>query len=79
MTDVGSAPSEQASAASGVRQRRRGSRRSDTAVPEAADPAGQSTNAIARLLATDMREDLLAIMGEIIRAQRLRRAARLQP
>ena len=35
------------------------------AVPEAADPVGQSTNAIARLLATDMREDLLALMREI--------------
>jgi excisionase family DNA binding protein len=35
------------------------------AVPEAADPAGQNTNAIAWLLATDMREDLLAIIREI--------------
>jgi hypothetical protein len=34
-------------------------------VPEATDPVGQSTNAIARLLATDLREDLLAIMREI--------------
>ena len=64
-TDIGNSPSEQASAAPAVRQRRRGSRRSDTAAPEAADPVGQSTNAIARLLATDMREDLLAIMREI--------------
>ena len=36
------------------------------AVPEAVDPVGQSTNAIVRLLATDMREDLLAIMREIL-------------
>jgi excisionase family DNA binding protein len=36
------------------------------AVPETADPVRQSTNAIARLLATDMREDLLAIMREIL-------------
>jgi excisionase family DNA binding protein len=36
------------------------------AVPEVADPVGQSTNAIARLLVTDMREDLLAIMREIV-------------
>ena len=35
------------------------------AVPEAADPVGQSANAIARQLATDMGEDLLAIMREI--------------
>jgi excisionase family DNA binding protein len=35
------------------------------AVPEAADPVGQGANALARLLATDMREDLLAIMREI--------------
>jgi excisionase family DNA binding protein len=34
-------------------------------VPQAADPAGQSTNAIARLLASDIRDDLLAIMREI--------------
>ena len=34
-------------------------------MPEATDPVGQSTNAIARLLATDLREDLLAIMREI--------------
>ena len=36
------------------------------AVPDAADPAELSANAIARLLATDMLEDLLAIMREII-------------
>ncbi len=36
------------------------------AVPETVDPGGQSANAIARLLATDMREDLLAIMREIL-------------
>jgi excisionase family DNA binding protein len=35
------------------------------AVPDAVDPAEQSTDAIARLLATDIREDLLAIMREI--------------
>jgi excisionase family DNA binding protein len=35
------------------------------AVPEAADQAGLSTSAIARLLASDMREELLAIMREI--------------
>jgi excisionase family DNA binding protein len=35
------------------------------AVPQASDPVGQSADAIARLLATDMREDLLAIMCEI--------------
>jgi hypothetical protein len=34
-------------------------------VPDAADPIELSTNAIARLLATDMREELLAIMREI--------------
>jgi excisionase family DNA binding protein len=32
---------------------------------EAADPVGRSANAIARLLATDMREELLAIMHEV--------------
>jgi hypothetical protein len=31
------------------------------AVSEAADPDGQSTNAIARLPVTDMREDLLGL------------------
>ena len=36
------------------------------AVPETVDPGGQSANAIARMLATDMREDLLAIMREIL-------------
>ena len=36
------------------------------AVPETVGPGGQSANAIARLLATDMREDLLAIMREIL-------------
>ncbi len=41
-------------------------RGSDMAVPETVDPDGQSANAIARLLATDMREDLLAIMREIL-------------
>jgi excisionase family DNA binding protein len=35
-------------------------------VPEAADPAVQGTNTIARLLATDIREDLLAITREIL-------------
>ena len=34
-------------------------------MPEAADPAEPSTNAIARLLATEMREDLLAMVREI--------------
>lgn len=64
-TDIGNAPPEQASAAPAVRQRRRGGRRSDLAVPEVADPVGHSTDAIARLLATDVREDVLAIMREI--------------
>jgi excisionase family DNA binding protein len=35
-------------------------------VPEAVDPVGQSTSAIARLLATDMRDDLLVVMREIL-------------
>jgi hypothetical protein len=35
------------------------------AVPAAAEPVELSTNAIAQLLATDMREELLAIMCEI--------------
>jgi hypothetical protein len=47
-------------------------------VPDAADPVELSTSAIARLLASDMLEELLAIMHEIF-AQRLRRAARPQP
>ena len=65
-TNVGNSPSEQVAIARGVRQRRRRRRGNDMVVPEAADPAGQSTNAIARLLATDMREDLLAIIREIL-------------
>jgi excisionase family DNA binding protein len=44
-------------------------------VPEAADPAGQSTTAIARLLATDMREDLLAIIREILKRNAFERLA----
>ena len=64
-TDVGSSPLEQASAATGPRQRRRGSRSSDAAVPDVIGPVELSANAIARLLATDMRADLLAIMREI--------------
>jgi excisionase family DNA binding protein len=35
------------------------------AAPEAADRAGRSTGAIARLLTSEMREELLAIMREI--------------
>ena len=35
-------------------------------MPETVDPGGQSANAIVRLLVTDMREDLLAIMREIL-------------
>ena len=35
------------------------------AAPEAADRADFATNAIARLLASDMRQELLAIMREI--------------
>ncbi len=35
------------------------------AIPDAADPVELSTNAIVRLLATDMLEELLAIMREI--------------
>jgi excisionase family DNA binding protein len=34
-------------------------------VPEAADPVRQGTDAIARLLASDMHEDLLAITREV--------------
>jgi excisionase family DNA binding protein len=68
MTDAGDSPTEQASAAPGVRvrQRRRARRGRDIAVPEAADPVELSTNAIAGLLATDMREDLLAIVCKIL-------------
>jgi excisionase family DNA binding protein len=63
-TDIGNSPSEQAAAAD-ARHRRRRRRGSDMAVPQAAETAGQSTNPIARLLASDMRDDLLAIMREI--------------
>jgi excisionase family DNA binding protein len=35
------------------------------AIPDAADPVEPSTNAIARLLASDVREELLTIMREI--------------
>ena len=64
-TVVGNSPLEQASAASGPKQRRRRSQGSDVAVPEIVGPVELSANAIARLLASDMREDLLAIMREI--------------
>ena len=36
------------------------------ATPEAAGPVGQSTHPIARPLTTDIREDLLAILREIV-------------
>jgi excisionase family DNA binding protein len=64
-TDAGNSPSEQASAAPGLRQRRRRTRGSNVAAPEVVGPVELSANAIARLLATDMGEDLLAIMREI--------------
>jgi excisionase family DNA binding protein len=64
-TDVGNSPLGQVSAAPGVRQRRRRRRGSETDSPEPADPAVQSTNAIARMLNSDMGDDLLAIMREI--------------
>ena len=48
------------------------------AVPEAVDPVGRRTNANARLLATDMREDLLVIVREIFERNAFG-AARLQP
>jgi hypothetical protein len=50
-TDGGNSPSEQTAAEPGVGQHRRASRRSDVAVPEAADPFGHSTITIAWLLA----------------------------
>jgi excisionase family DNA binding protein len=62
----GSSSSGEGARRTGVRQHRRGRRGSDMAVPETVDPDGQSANAIARLLATDMREDLPAIMREIL-------------
>jgi excisionase family DNA binding protein len=61
----GSSPSKEAPAAPKLRQRQRGRRGSDTAVPGTVDPARQSTDTIARLLASDMREDLLAVMREV--------------
>lgn len=61
----GSSPSKEALAAPGARQRGRGRWGSDMAAPEAADLVRQSANAIARLLATDMREELLAIMRQV--------------
>ena len=64
-TDVGNSTEQQVSAAPAVPQPRRGSRKRDVAAPEAAAPPGQITNAVARLLAADTREDLLAIMREI--------------
>jgi excisionase family DNA binding protein len=36
------------------------------AVPDAADRAEPSTNAIARLLASDMREEMLAVVREML-------------
>jgi excisionase family DNA binding protein len=45
------------------------------AVPEVADPVGQSTNAIARQLASDMGEDLLAIMHAIFARDAFERLA----
>ena len=62
----GNSSSGEGARRTGVRQHRRGMRRSDMAVPETVDPGGQSANAITRLLATDTREDLLAIMREIL-------------
>jgi excisionase family DNA binding protein len=70
-----SSPSNEAPPASGARQRRPGRRGSDVAAPEAADLAGQGTGAIVRLLAADIREELLAIMREIL--ERIPSAERL--
>jgi excisionase family DNA binding protein len=64
-TDVGNTRPEQDCAVPGVPQPRRERRGSDTAVPDAVDTVELSTNVVARLLATDMREELLAIMREI--------------
>jgi hypothetical protein len=49
------------------------------AVPEAADPVEQSTSAIAQLLATAMREALLAIVREIFDREAFAERGRLQP
>jgi len=49
------------------------------AVPEPADPAEPSTNAIARLLASDIREELLAIMREILERNALARRLAYSP
>ncbi len=65
-TDVGDSRPEQASAAPGVRHHRSGKRAAYPAVSDAADPVELNTNAIARLLETDRREDLLVIMREIL-------------
>jgi hypothetical protein len=63
-SDVGNSRPEQASAAPGVKQRRRAAG-SDMAMPDAAGPVELSTTGIGRPLANDNREELLAIMREI--------------
>jgi excisionase family DNA binding protein len=63
-TDAGNSSPEQASTSPALRQRRRGGRKREMAAPEAA-PVGRGTNASTRLPATDMREDLLAVIREI--------------
>lgn len=63
-TDVSSSPPEQSSAAAAGRARLQRTRRSDLVAPEAAAPVEQSTRALARVLATHTREDLLAIIRE---------------
>ena len=63
--DAGNSPYAQASAAPAASQHRRTSRTNKSALPDTADPIELSTNAIARLLSTDMREDLLTILREI--------------
>ncbi len=65
-TDVGTSLPAPVPPASAVRQRRRGSRKSDVAAPEAANSVEQRTNASARLLTIDMRDDLLAMMCTIL-------------
>jgi excisionase family DNA binding protein len=65
MTDADNSPRERAFSLLAVRQRQQGRQGSDMAVPEPTDQIDPSTNAVARLLARDIREELLTIMREI--------------
>jgi excisionase family DNA binding protein len=64
-SDIGTSLGKQSSSVRAVTQCRQQRRGSDMAVPEPVQQIELSASAIARLLASDMREEMLAVMREI--------------